>query len=436
MIREFSVENYRSIKDKQGISFIPNMKMNYGIEKYVLLDAAPNVKLLKFAVLYGYNASGKSTILESFDYLRAIQLNAHFSKNETTGFEPFAFDKKKNNKIGKFHLSFYLDQILYEYSITLDGDRIYNEELKYTPGKRITLLYHREWNEKEKISDILFSTKLELTSKSKTILIGNCIENNTVLASYSRSNVNSKELDKVFDYFNNYLGEVVKPKADLNSLTTKNAIHDDDSRRLYSILLKKAELQISDIKVVDECFDDKKPLINALEKIEGADDLLGELGKKEEIKKKLVFEHTNTYGSFNFSRERESNGTIRYFGLEGIMQKLLSDNKFVAIDEFDTSLHPELLSRYIEIFLVNSKNSQLLITINNLYLMDQDYMRPDMIWFCEKTDDGSSVYYNAQDFKYHKRISTYKHYRDGKFGAMPHYGNAMIEDLNTADVIN
>lgn len=68
--------------------------------------------------------------------------------------------------------------------------------------------------------------------------------------------------------------------------------------------------------------------------------------------------------------------------------------------------------------------------------MDQDYMRPDMIWFCEKKEDGSSIYYNAQDFKYHKRISTYKHYRDGKFGALPHYGTAMIEDLNTADVIN
>jgi hypothetical protein len=436
MIREFSVENYRSIKTKQCISFIPNMKMNYGIEKFVLLDANANVKLLKFAVLYGYNASGKSTILESFDYLRSIQLNAHFSKNESTGFEPFAFDKRENNKVGKFYLSFYLDEILYEYSISLDGNKIYNEELKYTPGKRITLLYHREWNEEEKISEISFSPKLNLTSKAKTILIGNCIENNTVLASYSRSNVNSNELDKIFNYFNNYLGAVVKPKNDLISLPTSKAINDENSRKLYSILLKKAELQISDIKVVDESLDDKKTIINTLEKIEGNNGLLGELVKDEDSKKKLVFEHTNTFGSFNFSRDRESNGTIRYFGLEGVMQKLLSSNKFVAIDEFDTSLHPELVSRYIEIFLVNSKNSQLMITINNLYLMDQDYMRPDMIWFCEKKEDGSSVYYSAQEFKYHKRISTYKHYRGGKFGAMPHYGTAMIDDLNTADVIN
>jgi AAA15 family ATPase/GTPase len=435
MIRKFSVENYRSIKNKQGISFIPNLKMNYGIEKYVFLQATPKVKLLKFAVLYGYNASGKSTILEAFDYLRTIQLRAHFSKNEPTGFEPFVFDKQSLEKPGKFHLSFYVDEILYDYSITLDSKIIYEEELKYTPGKRVAMLYRRVWDEEEKISKVVFSPNLELSSKSKTILIGNCIENNTVLASYSRSNINSKELNSVFYYFKDYIGEVVKPKDDLESSSVKNVINDEDTRKLYSIIIKKADLQISDIKVQNEREAEAKAALANLDNIKNNDLLLQELEKSEE-KKTLIFEHTNTYGSFNFSREMESNGTIRYFGLEGIMQRLLSNNKFVAIDEFDTSLHPELVSRYIEIFLANSKTSQLMITINNLYIMDQDYMRPDMIWFCEKSEGGNSIYYSAQDFKYHKRISTYKHYRDGKFGAMPHYGSAMIEDLNTADVIN
>lgn len=435
MIRKFSVENYRSIKNKQTISFIPNSKMNYGIENYVLLNATKKVKLLKFAVLYGYNASGKSTILEAFDYLRTIQLNAHFSKNESTGFEPFAFDESTALK-GTFKLSFYLDEVLYDYSITLDKKRIYDEELKYTPQKRAAMLYHRVWNNEKGVSEILFSPKLNFPNKSKTILIGNCIENNTVLASYSRSNIYLKELSKLFDYFNNYVAEVVKPKNSLTKLSENRVMNDLDCRNLYSILIKKAELQISDIKVIDKKFNDAKGILDTFKDLQNNEESVASIENETKSDKTLVFEHTNNNGSFYFSKALESRGTIRYFGLETIMQRLLSSNKFVAIDEFDTSLHPELVSRYIEIFLVNSLTSQLMITINNLYIMDQDYMRPDMIWFCEKKEDGSSTYYSAQDFKYHKRISTYKHYRDGKFGTLPHYGSSMIEDLNTADRIN
>ncbi|MGD6730481.1 MAG: AAA family ATPase [Pleomorphochaeta sp.] len=112
MIQEFYVENYKSIKDRQGISFVPNKKMNNGYEDYLLVNASDKVKLLKLGILYGYNASGKSNPLEDMDFLRRLALYAPNAKDEETGFDPFLLDADSVNKSGVFSLIFYINNIL------------------------------------------------------------------------------------------------------------------------------------------------------------------------------------------------------------------------------------------------------------------------------------------------------------------------------------
>ena len=92
---------------------------------------------------------------------------------------------------------------------------------------------------------------------------------------------------------------------------------------------------------------------------------------------------------------------------------------FICIDEIESALHAELIDYFLQLFLANSKKSQIFATTYNLNLMDLDYLRHDNYWFCEKNDSGASEYYSLQDFGIHKDLKISNLYKAGKLGAVP-----------------
>ena len=400
MIQEFSVENYRSIKTKQTISFLANKKMNNGREDYLCIQVNDSTKLLKFGVLYGYNAAGKSNILFAMNYLRDLALSGPDTKDENTEFEPFALDDESINKSGTFSLIFFNEGIKYEYSVTLDKKRIHFENLNYFPEGRKAKLFSRTYDDEKKVSKIVIGAGCKLLAKDKIILNGNTLENSTVLYSYQRSNIHSVELDKVVSYFKNTLLPIITPQVLLKDWSMNKLLKDNNQKDFYVKLLKKADFQISDLEIKEEII------------------------KKEE----LLFSHSTKGGTHQISEEEESKGTQRYFGLGGVLKELINSSRVTAIDEIETSLHPDLVAFFLQMFLINTQNSQLLVTTHNQFIMDQDYMRNDMIWFCEKDKEGTSNYYCAQDFKLHKNVSLSNFYRAGKLGAVPELGSPIIQE--------
>lgn len=71
MIREFQIQNFFSIRERQTLSFLPTnddkMRSQY------LYEVAEGVELLKIGIVYGSNTSGKTTHdinLLNEDYIR------------------------------------------------------------------------------------------------------------------------------------------------------------------------------------------------------------------------------------------------------------------------------------------------------------------------------------------------------------------------------
>lgn len=65
-------------------------------------------------------------------------------------------------------------------------------------------------------------------------------------------------------------------------------------------------------------------------------------------------------------------------------------------------------------------NSQLLITVNNISLLNEkDLIRKDAIWFTNLKSNGSTELYSLADFNIRKELSYYNAYKLGKFGAVP-----------------
>ena len=429
MIQEFTVKNYRSIKTKQTISFLANKKMNNGREDYLCTQVNDNTKLLKFSVLYGYNAAGKSNILLAMDFLRDLILFGPDTKNEETGFVPFALDNESINKSGEFSLIFFIEGIKYEYSVTLDKKRIHFESLDYTPLNRKAKLFSRTFDDEKKISKIVIGAGCKLLSKDKLILNGNTLENSTVLYSYQRSNIHSSVLDKVVSYFKNTLLPIITPSSLLINWSMNKLVKDNTQKDFYVKLLGKADFQISDLEIKEDKIEVTDEMLATLQEQGLPSSLIKSMEDKKTVEtKELLFSHSTKNGTHKISQEEESKGTQRYFSLGGVLKELINSSKVIAIDEIEASLHPDLVAFFLQMFLMNTQNSQLLVTTHNQFIMDQDYMRNDMIWFCEKDEEGASNYYCAQDFKLHKNVILSNFYRAGKLGAVPELGSPIIQE--------
>jgi AAA15 family ATPase/GTPase len=136
---------------------------------------------------------------------------------------------------------------------------------------------------------------------------------------------------------------------------------------------------------------------------------------------------TESHGPVPLNVREESGGTQRFFGLGGVLRELIENEGFLCIDELETSLHPELTTFFLQTFLMNITNgTQLLLTTHNQFLMDLDFMQDEMVWFCEKSTNGESTYYNLADFHLHKNIVRSNFYRAGKLGALPSIGSPLL----------
>ena len=427
MIQEFTVENYRSIKTKQTLSFLANNKIQTGAEDYLCTQINDSVRLLKLCVLYGYNASGKTNLLKALGFLRTIVLSAPDTKDEDTPFIPFALDKETRNQPGTFSLVFFIDRIRYEYTVCIDRKRIYHESLRFSPEGRVATLFTRTYDAENSVSKLTIGAKCSLSAKDKTILNGNTLENSTALHAYQKSNIHSPALDTVVLYFKETLMPMITPSVLLRDWSLERLAGDAERKQFYVKFLEKADFQIADLEIKNNSITVDDELLSNLTEQGAPRGLLVQLKKEKRIEtKELFFTHETTQGSYQILAEDESQGTIRYFGLGGVLQEMLANSHVVAIDELESSLHPDLATFFLQMFLINSKDSQILATTHAQYIMELDYMRNDMVWFCEKDETGGSEYYSAQDFKLHKNNNLANFYRSGKLGAKPILGSPVF----------
>lgn len=421
MIQEFSVENFLSIKTKQTLSFRASNKIHTGSDEYLVTEINPNVRLLKFCVLYGYNASGKSNILLALQFLRDLVVHGPSTKDEETGFTPFLLDANTRNEPGTFSLVFFIEGIRYEYLICLDGKRIHKESLRYTPGERISTLFVRTYDAENSIAKLTIGKRCSLSAKDRVILDGNTLENSSVLFAYQKSNIHSPVLDAVVAFFKKTLLPLIDPNIRLRDWSKERIASDTSQKQFLVSLLEKADFQISDLEV-------KKSIMpvdeHLLKKFTDNGSLLEPLKNDNQLEiQELLFTHATRAGSYQIPAEAESDGTMRFLGLGSVLQKMTTASHVVPFDGIETSLHPDLVTFYLQMFLMNSNDSQLIVTTHAHYLMEQDYMRNDMVWFCEKQENGASEYYSAQDFSLHKNNNLANFYRAGKLGAKPILGN-------------
>ena len=425
MILEFKVENYLSFREEQILSFEPSSDKEY--ESQYCVQVKPGVKVLKLGLIYGANASGKTNLLLALEFLRKFILNQKKDKTEPTGTIPFQFDDSYSSKPSRFELSFYLNTIKYVYAVVLNEKRVIEENLIYYPGTQPALFFER-WFDVEKAKSIIkFGGTVDLKSSEKKLIEGLTISNSSVFSAFSKANVEKSIFDDVFNWFSEDFMKMINPKTDLFGWTSARLEKDNLCKSFVLEVLQQADFNISAIDIDEQ----EIPVDDEIEsKIASMD--LPEHFKDEILHKKMLktkdisFQHSTTLMEKNLPRNLESNGTIRFYGLGGVLNRLLSSNTFLCIDEIENSLHYDLVAHFVKIFLMNSTNSQILFSTHDINLLNEDFLRRDTVWFTEKNEFGATELYSLLDFKLHKNLSAYNAYKIGKLGAKPRLGEIII----------
>ena len=160
-------------------------------------------------------------------------------------------------------------------------------------------------------------------------------------------------------------------------------------------LLQKADFKISDVSIENvkiQVTEELRSLVpNKFKEIFEENVVRG--GNEIEAQQ-LMFKHTVEGNTYNLPFDMESEGTKRYYEFSGILSSLIHSSAGLMIDEIESSLHPDLLKHFLLLYLVNSKNSQIICTSHyREFLMEKDLFRPDAVWFAEKQENGSTDLY-------------------------------------------
>ena len=400
MIAEIKFKNMFSFRDETVLSFEADKSKD--LESYHVVELAPDVKLLKLAVIYGANASGKSNIIKVCDFIRSFITCTPLNKAELIKIVPFLLNRTSKEQASEFSVSFYAmngdKAIRYVYSVLLETTHIVRETLIYYLSQQPATVFERSME--NNVSSIKFGQKVKISTAAKEEITLKCLPNMSVFAAYMQVNTNIAEMETALQYLTKQMMPAIVPTSSL-SRYAEEAIKKETAKEYILRYLQEADFNISNISSKEQ--ETKKGVVNYTMYQHKVSSRLG----------------GNDY--YEFPELYESDGTIRTFGLASQIQNSIGSNAFLAVDEIESSLHPKLIEYMIERFLKESKQAQLLLTTHYDGLLgEEDLLRKDNIWFAEKNTDGASVLYPLTDFKGLNRISSLqKAYKFGKFGAVP-----------------
>lgn len=430
MIINFSIQNFGSIRNRQTLSFEAT-KTNHLEDAYVM--RVGEMRLLKLALIYGPNASGKTTILKALDFLRDIVLQPNDKKTDELHFEPFLFDPETPNKTSLLALEFIHEDIKYLYEVEFIKTAIVSEELYfYNPYK--ANLYKRTTDLSNQLTEITFGSKIKIDKTFEKALEANTLWNNTVLGGYLKTNIDFKELKQVVEWFRFHLRPMVMPRTSLEIYVTEKISEGKINRNDIIEILKKADFHISDIIIQEK--EEKIPphYLEFLKKEFANSNKTKDLPNVDEKKFKTIelrLEHTVNQEKYPLQFRLESEGTKRYYGYAGLLSEGLRSSVILPIDELESSLHPDLYEHFLLTFLLNTKESQIIATTHNREILNnKDIFRNDAIWFTDMDENCATELYSLADFDssvVRDTTNVLNAYKSGKLGATPNPDDTYIE---------
>lgn len=396
MIIQFTIGNFLSFKEQSTLSLAASALKDIQVSAEDILfnvgDAG--LTLMKSAVIYGANASGKSNFIKAFEFFKWYVINSSkdIQAGERVDVESFRLNSETTNEPSYFEVIFCDEDNQYRYGFEADNAIVHSEWLYQKGNKKRAKEVELFYRERE---------KFEIHSK---FIVGREVAGKKMV----RSNA---LLLSVAAQFNDPTS--VEIMGWLNDTTIISGSNDE---KMWNI----AAIQLDDAKMKQRIVNFSRYADLGIENIEKVDNAI--------ISTHIQYDDAgNEIKSVTFPfRKNESEGTIKYFSLAYPIIDALDNGKRLIIDEFDSKMHPLLTCRIIALFNskeTNPKNAQLIFTTHDTNLLGANIFRRDQIWFTQKDRYGATELYSLAEYKVRNDASFEKDYLSGKYGAIPILGD-------------
>lgn len=420
MLVNISLSNMWSFRDTQNLSMLASDSKKDDINQLNIQSIGDaEERVLKSALVFGANASGKSNLIKAIGFMKDIVLSS-ISSIETSiskSIVPYLLREENFENPSEIEIVFYAENVKYRYGLSVKDGEIIEEWLYYTPQARETKLFERnkmliDYNKSSFSEADLFVKKgtIEKTRADVPFI--------SVLSGF-----NGEHATIVTDWF--------KKTHILNGITdshysdfTYKQIQNDPSFRSWLLKILKA-FQISDLRVIDEVLDERLNKIDTTdETIRKLVDSFKEFQKAKKINRANLLVVKKVDGrEIEFPLALESDGTRKLINILGPIYDSMMGGERLIIDEFDSKFHTLLSKHLFRIFHAESNQGcQIIAAVQDVNLMDTECFRRDQVWFVDKDDEGASELYSLVEYKEKSRSLKNNYggdYLEGAFGAIP-----------------
>jgi len=443
MLVQFVVDNFLSFGSRQEFSLFAGKTRAHQDR----VEQVQGKSLLKFAALFGANASGKSNLAEAMAFMDKTIERGRLPRD---CFQSYCRTRKENaERVSYFETILVLNNVFYSYGFeALFAKGQFTSEWLIQidqKGKEIPLFTRDLISGK---TDIAWA--LSNQSKQRLALYAEDLRKDQSALLLSMMNTGKKELYKDFpelmilrDTYQWFYKSFNASKP-FEPITSGNRyLINEKLQELTSLLeefdtdihgIEKIDMQLVDLpahmnKAVADTKQDiqetfaKDPRTNEISVLlRDAQSFLCISKNKHEndfSMKKIVFRHSD--GQM-YSIGEESDGTVRIMDLAEVL--LTTEPRVFVIDELDRCLHPQLSYRFIQRVLshIAKYPIQVIVTSHESRLLNLDLLRRDEIWFVQKRKGESSLY-SLEEFNERNDRKIDKAYLDGRYGGVPLFQN-------------
>ena len=453
MFVQFRLKNFMSFRDEHIFSLVAANGLREKDDRLStnVVVFSEQIELLKTAVVYGANASGKSNLLQALDFYTSCILLSPRPESAIESYSPFALDEKSATEPTLLEAIFTINDVIYRYGFELQQQAVISEWL-FTRRKQEAYVFERKANEVrvnrpyKKLHEL--QSNQMIASTNLLLPLGALFNDETCKTVQTwASNCQCVEGTKDYKYKNYTVQYLQKPE-------NKQRILD---------LLRNADLGIEDIELVQQETDFDLDTVVVTDTYNAGSDWVesnpkayideivpklkapfpqGSFRYLTAIKplsnftirtKRLMWDATsNTFKSVSKPLNTfESQGTQKFFNLIGLILLILDSGGILIADELDTKLHPLLTQRLVQLFNnseTNPRNAQFIFTTHDTNLLSAGLFRRDQIWFTEKDTYGATQLYALTDYKPGGKTvrndeQLEKNYIAGKYGGIPYLGN-------------
>ena len=424
MLVEFSVENFRSFKDKVTLSLLASDDTRH--ESTNVITLSNGRRLLKSAVIYGANASGKSNLVLAMDIMSVIIATSHTMRpDDAIRVTPFKLCLDSINKPSKFDVMFYCNNVKYAYGFVASKKEVIEEYLySFQPGSdEAEVLFSRENRSEYTFTDNEDKRVLEHISQV-TNMDNKLFLSTAIVFSYKKFTDAYNWLCDMYSYSYRAAYDILRKgffEENTNSEMFRNYVGQ------VMEWVKEIDVGISSIKIDTDTdlFKDRYSFDND-NTYERYTKILQNIHTVHKVKfPNGAIENTE------FKFMDESIGTRTFFVTALAIAEKISKGGIFIVDELNHSLHTLLARHIVKLFhspVDIGKYPQLLFTTHDTNLLDLGIFRRDQIWLMEKNPDtGATDMFSLCDFDdddqdNERYIDIEKGYLSGVYGAIPYLG--------------